>query len=163
MHALVATFFGVGRAPAAPGTFGSIAALPLGIALHWAGGFPLLVLGTALVAALGWWATAAYLAETGADDPGEVVIDEVAGQLLALAPLSLGFWLRETPIDVLPWPAWVSAFLFFRFFDIAKPPPVSWGERRPGASGVMLDDLIAGALAGIASLLLGLLWHLALT
>lgn len=162
MNEIVATFFGVGRAPAAPGTFGSLAALPLGLFLHWLGGFPMLVAGFIVVCSVGWNATARYLKETGGDDPSEVVIDEVAGQLLALLPVSWAFWSLETPIFVLPWPAWVAAFLFFRLFDIWKPGPVRWAERPAGATGVMLDDLVAGALAGISTMLLGGLWHLVL-
>jgi phosphatidylglycerophosphatase A len=162
MHGMIATFFGVGRLPAAPGTFGSLAAIPLGVGLHWIGGFPALALGVVVACVAGWWATAAYLEQTGAKDPGEVVIDEVAGQLLALAPMSWAFWSLETPIDVMPYPAWIAAFLLFRAFDILKPPPVSWAERPAGATGVMLDDLVAGALAGACSVALGLFWHVVL-
>ena len=144
----IATMGGLGRLPA-PGTVGSAATLPIGFALHWAGGFPLFLLGLLAVTALGWWATAEHLKATGGEDPPEVIIDEAAGQLIALLPLSLGLWLAGLPGHVFPWPGWVGAFLLFRLFDIWKPWPISRLERLPGASGVMADDLAAGAAAAV--------------
>lgn len=153
---LVATVFGVGLIPAAPGTWGSLAALPLGWLLHWAGGFWLLAPVTVALFALGWWATANY-AEPGTD-PAEVVIDEVVGQLIALWPLSYGMGLaaaRNPAVDpsAFPWPGWVTAFLLFRFFDIVKPPPVSWADNMKGTAGVMLDDVVAGVIAALLVML----------
>lgn len=145
----VATLGGIGTLPVAPGTWGSLAALPLGYALHGLGGFFLLATATLLVCGLGWWATAAEEAATGTHDPGEIVIDEVIGQWIALWPLSAG--LSHAGIDpwVFPWPGWVGAFVLFRLFDIWKPGPVGWADRQPGATGVMLDDIIAGLFAAI--------------
>ncbi|SFI68509.1 phosphatidylglycerophosphatase A family protein [Albimonas pacifica] len=146
-----ATLFGLGEAtPVAPGTVGSLVALPVGFALHWAGGFPLFAFGLIVSVALGYTSIDRYLALKGDDeDPGEVIADELSGQLLAMAPLSLGLFLAGAPAHVFPWPGWVGAFVMFRLFDIVKPPPVSTAERLPGALGVMADDLVAGLLAAI--------------
>ncbi|MCV6596370.1 MAG: phosphatidylglycerophosphatase A [Mangrovicoccus sp.] len=145
----IATFGGAGLLPRAPGTWGSLAALPFGYLLHGLGGFPLLAAATALALFIGWWAADAEETATGNHDAGEIVIDEVVGIWIALWPLSLG--LGHAGIDpwVFPWPGWVSAFVLFRLFDIWKPGPVGWADRRPGALGVMLDDVIAGILAAI--------------
>ncbi|MBL9058772.1 MAG: phosphatidylglycerophosphatase A [Mangrovicoccus sp.] len=146
---MIATFGGVGLIRPAPGTWGSAAALPLGWVLHGLGGFALLALATLAVAALGWWAARAEEAATGSHDESAIVIDEVAGQWIALWPLSLG--LNHAGVDpwLFPWPGWVGAFLAFRLFDIWKPGPIGWADRQPGATGVMLDDLIAGLAAAI--------------
>lgn len=151
----IATVGPVGRLPKAPGTFASAAAIPLAWALHAAGGFWLMGPATVGIAALGWYATLVVLAERGAGpgaDPGDVVIDEVAGMMLALWPLSLGLTVAGAAPSVFPWPGWVGGFLAFRFFDIVKPWPVSWAERLHGARGVMLDDLVAGALTAVLML-----------
>jgi phosphatidylglycerophosphatase A len=129
----IATMAGVGLLRPAPGTWGSALVLPavlLGPA--WC------LLGAVVLTALGLWAVA-RLPERQAD-PGWVVVDEGAGQLLALAALPLGAG----------WPWVLAAFLLFRLFDITKPGPVGWADRQKGAVGVMLDDVLAGALvAGV--------------
>jgi len=151
---LIATCCGVGYAPFAPGTVGSLAALPLGYALHWIGGFPLLLLATVVGFFKGWWATAEYTKQPGvSEDPSEVVIDEVIGLWIALLPLSYGLWHAGVEAHVFPWPGWVGAFLFFRIFDIFKPGPVGWADRRGDPLGVMLDDVIAGIFAAIIVLI----------
>jgi phosphatidylglycerophosphatase A len=144
--AQIATVFGVGRVPRAPGTFGSLAAIPLAWGLHWAGGVMLFSAATVFLLVAGYWASRVYL-DGKNEDPSEVVIDEVVGMLIALWPLSWGLSMSGTAAHVFPWPGWVGGFLLFRFFDIVKPPPVSWADR-PGAFGVMLDDVVAGVLAG---------------
>lgn len=138
---LIATVLGSGNAPRAPGTVGTVAALAIGIPVAWAGGAPALLIGALLAVIAGWWAIRLVTAHDGIHDPGRVVIDELAGlwiTLAALAPLGrLGDW---------HW--WLAAFLAFRVFDIAKPFPVGWADRHVrGASGVILDDLIAGVYA----------------
>ena len=158
MHRPIATCLGLGRLPA-PGSFASLAAIPLAWGLHWLGGFWLLFPATLAVIALGWWASGAYAAEAGRDDPSEVVIDEVAGMLTALWPLSLGLTMLGADPAVWPWPGWVLGFLLFRFFDILKPPPVRWAERLPGAAGIMLDDLVAGGLAALITTIAGGVAH----
>ena len=145
---LLATWLGSGYLPGAPGTWGSLAAVPFAAVLAWAGG-PWLLLGAALlVVPVGLWATRGYMERTGTHDPGRVVIDEVAGVWLALA--------AAAPV---PEPRWYAAgFLLFRLFDILKPFPVGWADRQlPGAWGVMLDDVLAGAYAA-ALLLLARWW-----
>ena len=148
----------VGYLRPAPGTWGSLAALPLAWVLHQIGGFPLLA-GAALVYfAAAWWATA-QMTEGGDDhDPSEIVADEVVGQWIALAPLSYAAWDRGLDILVM-WPGWVAAFVLFRLFDIWKPWLVGWADRRGDALGVMLDDVIAGVLAAVGVLALAALAH----
>jgi phosphatidylglycerophosphatase A len=142
---ILATAGGVGYAPIAPGTFGSAVGVALFVvlsALH-----PLLfALTTATLFALGTWA--ADRAEDFFDkkDDGRIVIDEVVGQLLALFPL---LWFAN--LAGASWLALLGAgFLLFRLFDIWKPGPVAWAERHfEGGAGVMLDDVVAGALAAL--------------
>jgi phosphatidylglycerophosphatase A len=156
---LIATFGYVGFLPGPAGTWGAAAAVPVAWALHWLGGFPLLALATAIVYGLGYWATRIELVDRGDLDPSEIVVDEVAGQWIALWPLSAGLWHAGAAAHVFPWPGWVAAFLLFRLFDVTKVGPVGWADRRKGAQGVMLDDAIAGALAAVAGPLLAGLAH----
>ncbi|TYB89375.1 phosphatidylglycerophosphatase A [Oceaniovalibus sp. ACAM 378] len=148
MTRFIATFAYVGLLRPAPGTWGSAVAIPLAWLLHWSGGFPLLVVATALVFVLGWWATLRETADTG-DDPSEIVVDEVVGQWIALWPLSAGLWHAGAEAHVFPWPGWVGAFVMFRLFDIWKPGPVGWADRLHSPLGVMLDDVIAGLMAAV--------------
>lgn len=141
----LATWFGAGLLRPAPGTWGTLAALPFAWGLHALGGFAALAAGTVAVFLLGWWA-AAQLTGPDTPDPSEIVIDEVAGMWLALWPVSLGA--QMAGVDVLRlWPGIVTAVLAFRLFDIWKPGPVGWADRMHSPLGLMLDDLIAGALA----------------
>lgn len=137
MSRLVASFFGVGFFPVAPGTAGSVAALLLG-AMLMQGPPWLLPLGAALAAAAGYLAIPHAVTDPQAD-PGWVVIDEVAGQwiaLLGLAGVSLvGLFL---------------AFVGFRVLDIWKPGPVGWADRQTGAFGIMTDDILAGSVVALA-------------
>lgn len=130
---LLATFGYVGYAPVAPGTAGSLAAL----ALFWfvrSSGSAALEIGTlVLVSVVGVWAATRAEHHFGREDPGPVVIDEVAGTLLTLALVPVG-----------PWGA-LLGFLAFRVFDIAKPWPVRRFEDLPRGLGIMADDLMAGA------------------
>ncbi len=138
---LIATWFGAGLLPKAPGTWGSASALPLAWVLVAIGGPALLLAAAAVVFLLGWWASDRYAKTTGRDDPSEVVVDEVVGQWLTLlaAPLN--------PV------AYLGGFLLFRLFDIRKPWPVGWADQRVGGGlGIMLDDVLAALYAG------GLLW-----
>ncbi len=144
---LLATWFGSGLLPKAPGTWGSLAALPFAIVIAaFAGPWGLLVAVLAVTAA-GLWAADVYAARSGAEDPGEVVIDEVAGQWLALVPVALDLRL------------YAVAFLAFRFFDIVKVWPAGWLDRNlKGGWGIMLDDLAAGVYAGALTYGVSLLW-----
>jgi phosphatidylglycerophosphatase A len=155
----IATFGFVGLIPVAPGTWGSLAALPTGYLLHRLGGFPLLALATLAAYALGTWATASETRGAPDPDPSHIVIDEVVGQWIALMPLSAGLWFAGAPPQLFPWPGWVSAFLLFRLFDIWKPGPVGWADRRKGPAGVMLDDVVAGLIAAVLVTLLAGIAH----
>ncbi len=142
-------FFGIGLLRPAPGTWASALAIGLGLAIDRWLGFPVLVLATIAVTALGFWAVGRELAARPGADPPEFVIDEVAGQWLALLFPAAAFWSRGWE-GWMPWPGWVAAFLFFRLFDIWKPWLVGQADRRQGVVGVMLDDLWAGLFAGLA-------------
>jgi phosphatidylglycerophosphatase A len=155
---LIGTVCGVGYLRPAPGTWGSAVALPLGWALHVAGGFALLGVATMVYFAAGWWATAQMIAGQGDHDPSEIVADEVVGQWIALAPLSYAAWDRGLDILAL-WPGWIAAFALFRLFDIRKPWLVGKADRRGDALGVMLDDVIAGVFAALGVLALAGLAH----
>lgn len=148
----LATAGGVGRAPAAPGTFGSALALLLYFPLAALGPLGYGLAALALLAA-GIPAAAAAERIYGRRDDGRIVIDEVVGQLLALGPLLLAPPLARGHLFALL----VAGFFAFRLFDIWKPGPVRWLERRiAGGWGVMLDDVAAGALAAAALVLLRL-------
>lgn len=137
---LLATWFGSGLLRKAPGTFGSLAALPFAAAILWAGGSLALLIAAAAVFGLGLAVSGRYARAGGDPDPGAVVIDEVAGQWLTLVPLCLTL------------ESFALGFLLFRFFDIAKLWPVSLAERRlSGALGIMADDIVAGLLAAAAA------------
>ena len=160
MRRAIATLGGIGLLRPAPGTWGSLAAVALAIPLHWAGGFALLLGASVAVTALGLWAIAGELSDRS-EDPSEYVIDEVAGQWVALWPVSAGASLTGAEITAL-WPGLIAAFLAFRAFDILKPGPVGWADRQQGAVWIMADDVIAGWLAGMVVALLAVLAHLVL-
>lgn len=139
---LVATALGAGLLPGAPGTYGTLLAVPLAYGLM--GLSPLaLWLGAALVSGVGVWAADRYCELTGSHDNQQIVIDEVAGYLVTL------LLVPRTPLNLL------LAFLLFRLFDIWKPWPVRVVDRRvKGGFGVMADDLVAGVVSAIVLLLL---------
>lgn len=144
------TFFGAGLLQPGPGTYGSIAAVLLwyGTA-HTFHPSPLtLAIGTTIAAAvitlLGIPASTIVARESGREDPGHVVVDEVAGQLIALIAI--------TP----DWRHAVISLLLFRIFDILKPPPVRQLERLPEGTGIMMDDVAAGILALLCAQLIQL-------
>lgn len=159
MNKLVATFFYTGLLPKAPGTWGSLAALPFAVILHAWGRFPALLIATIIVFFIGWWATAEHTKGTENHDPGEIVIDEVVGQWIAFFPLSAILWMHEIQASILPWPGLLAGFILFRLFDIFKPWPVSWADRKETAFGVMFDDVLAGIMAAIVTVILGGLYH----
>jgi len=147
---LLATWFGAGLLPWAPGTWGSLAALPCGWLLYWLTGPLGLLAGTAVVFCLGLWAAQGYEQSLAVQDPGAIVIDEVAGQWLALLAAGLHG-------GSLTLPGIALAFLLFRGFDVAKPWPIGWADRHlKGAFGIMADDIIAGLYAAV--LVYALLW-----
>ncbi len=155
---MIATVLGVGYLRPAPGTWGSLVSLPYGWLLHVIGGFPLLMLGVIVAFFKGWWATSKMTADAQDHDPSEIVVDELVGQWIAILPLSYAAWSMEISILAM-WPGWIAAFVLFRLFDITKPGPVGWADRRADPLGVMLDDVIAGIFAAIGVLVLAALYH----
>lgn len=155
---LIATVLGVGYIRPAPGTWGSLIALPYGWLLHVIGGTPLLLLGIVVAFLAGWWATARMTQGSSDHDPSEIVIDELAGQWIALLPLSHAAWSMEISILAM-WPGWIAAFVLFRLFDIWKPLIIGWADQRGDALGVMLDDIFAGLFAAFGVVVLAALYH----
>jgi phosphatidylglycerophosphatase A len=144
------TFFGAGLLRPGPGTYGSVAALLLWYAAAhlFQPSFAVLAAGTAVAAIavtlVGIPVSTIVARESGRKDPGMVVIDEAAGQLLAL--------IAVTP----DWRHAVISLLLFRTFDILKPPPVRQLERLPEGTGIMMDDVAAGILALVCAQIIGL-------
>jgi phosphatidylglycerophosphatase A len=138
---VLATFFGVGFMSPAPGTWGSAAGLLLWLAAaHWLHPSPLhLALGTAIAALIvllvGIPASSIVAREAATEDPQFVVLDEVAGQ-----------WVALIAATVRPW-EWLLAFLLFRIFDILKPSPAREFDRMHSGFGTMMDDIAAGVYA----------------
>ena len=142
---LLATAGGAGYAPVAPGTAGSALAVLLYLPLSALA--PGLYAGVVLGLLIGGvWASGVAERLFASPDDGRIVIDEVVGQLLTLAPL-----LVLAPVGRMRSPLLLlGGFLLFRLLDIAKPGPIGWGERRfHGGLGVMIDDVIAGVLGGL--------------
>lgn len=161
MSQIIATFFFIGHLRPAPGTWGSLAALPAALILFALGGPYAVVAGIAVAYAAGLWATVQETAGKDNHDPSEIVIDEVVGQWIALLPVLFGAASNDTAVLAL-WPGWVAAFVLFRFFDITKIGPIGWADRRNDATGVMLDDVIAGFFAAIGVIILAALYHIVL-
>ena len=140
----VATAAGAGFAPIAPGTFGSLVGVGV-FALTAPHGALAVALVAVVVTLIGVWAAGEAERIFEREDDGRIAIDEVAGQLIALWPLAL--LAPERALAPLPL---AIGFLAFRAFDIAKPGPVRWAERHfTGGRGVVFDDLVAGACAGL--------------
>lgn len=144
---LVATGLGTGLLPKAPGTLGSLLAVLLGEGLSQVVGLVGVVGLAAVSTVAGVPVSGRVAALRGRKDPGEIVVDEIAGQAIALAGLHA--MLPAGAPDPLRWGLVALAFLLFRVFDILKPGPVDRVQSLPGGWGVMADDLLAGALAGI--------------
>ncbi|WP_027134462.1 phosphatidylglycerophosphatase A family protein [Geminicoccus roseus] len=141
---MLITWFGSGYIKPASGTWGSLAALPFGIVLHWAFGPLALGVLALLLYGVGVILGGVYLITAEHPDPDDFVLDEVVGQWLALAAAPLTF------LGV------IVAFLLFRVLDITKPWPACWIDRRMhGALGVMTDDLVAGIYAALLVFMVG--------
>lgn len=134
----LASWFGCGFIRPAPGTWGTFGGLPFGIVILLFGGWPSLFIAMVLVTLIGWWAAERFEKMVGDHDNSTIVIDEVAGLWIALLPAGTSsFYI-------------FLGFLLFRFFDILKPWPISWCDKKiPGGLGVMVDDLVAGLFAAI--------------
>ncbi len=147
---LLVTFFGSGLAPIASGTFGSLAALLVAAGVHYVWGWNPWVLGAmALGAGVINVACGKWIEARWGKDPGEVVIDEAAGQWIALmAPICA----RE------PWLAYTAAFFLFRIFDILKPLGARRLEALPRGWGILLDDVLSGIYVALLLWGVGALW-----
>jgi phosphatidylglycerophosphatase A len=131
----VATALGAGYAPFAPGTFGSAVGMLLWLVLPsstWVQGIVILV-----IVVVGAWSGSVAERHLGRTDPGQVVVDEVAGMLVTLFFVPVG------------WAGALGAFLLFRIADIVKPFPANRLERLPGGIGIMADDIMAGVYANL--------------
>jgi phosphatidylglycerophosphatase A len=136
---LLATWFGCGYSPVAPGTAGSLAAVAIGYLVWRAGLGNYAFLGLSLVFLYPAILSAGIVAtESGRKDPQIVVIDEVVGQWLTLA--------GARHLNTM---TFVIAFALFRLFDIWKPPPIRQIERIPGGAGIVLDDMMAGVYGAL--------------
>jgi phosphatidylglycerophosphatase A len=140
---IVATGFGAGYVPVAPGTAGSAVALPLAWLAFRYGGFPGVVAAAVVMTLVGIWASSHAEAHYGEHDCQRIVVDEIAGQLISVIAVSC------------TWPNLIVAFGWFRLFDSVKPWPAGRIDAQmPGGLGVMLDDVAAGVYAAAATALL---------
>ncbi len=155
---IIGTVFYVGYLKPASGTWGSLAAIPLAWFVWLIGGPVLLAVATAAAFFAGSWATRQIIATGDNHDPSEVVIDELVGQWIALLPVGIGAAVMNASFWAL-WPGVLTAFVAFRLFDIWKPGPIGWADRRGDALGVMLDDVIAGLFAAVIVLIGARLAH----
>lgn len=155
---IIATMARTGYMKPGPGTWGSAAAVPLFWILHETLGVAGVLVGTVVAFIAGLWATGEMTRGSDNHDPSEIVIDELVGMWIALIPVSIGSAMAGGPSTAL-WPAWPTAFLAFRLFDIWKPGPVGWADRRGDALGVMLDDVIAGVFAALVVVVMAGLYH----
>jgi len=161
MTNFIATFLYIGHLRPAPGTWGSLAALPSAALIFAVAGPYAMIFAIIAFYVVGHWVTKLETAGSADHDPSEIVIDEVVGQWIALLPVLFGAMVMNVPLLAL-WPGWIAAFGLFRLFDILKPGPVGWADKRGDATGVMLDDVVAGIMAGIGVILLGGLYHVVL-
>ena len=140
----LATGLGSGYSPVAPGTAGTVVAVPLAALLLTAAAVvQLAILAAAALVAV--WSAGVAVARTGIKDPSIVVVDEVIGQ-----------WLTLCGTSTYNWKTWLAAFLFFRAFDILKPPPVRQFEKLPEGWGIVADDAMAGIYAALCLALVNL-------
>jgi phosphatidylglycerophosphatase A len=141
----IATLWGVGFLPRAPGTWGSLVAALMGLVILQYGGQSHMRAAVLLAVLAGLWASNRYEVLVGSHDNKEIVIDEVAGMWISMLPLSFISLGHGILLDV------ALAFFLFRVFDIWKPWPVGWIDRNvKGGLGVMLDDIVAGFMTALA-------------
>ncbi len=146
---IIATWFGSGLLPIAPGTWGSLAAFPFAYIISVNSGPYVLIIGTVILFFIGKQASDNVEKSAQKKDPGFIVVDKVVGQWIALLPISF-LYIYVGP-DRSSWvfvPIAVVAFLAFRIYDIWKPWPIHYIDKNvPGSLGIMLDDVVAGIYA----------------
>lgn len=139
----LATWFGFGFFKSAPGTMGTIGALPIGALILFVGGWPLLLAYITIFTVIGFRAAAKFDEMAGGHDHKAIVIDEVIGIWITMLAIPVAAVDMNTSFIY-----FIAAFFLFRFFDILKPWPISWADQKlSGARGVMLDDILAGVFA----------------
>jgi phosphatidylglycerophosphatase A len=157
MRRLLASCFGLGWLPLAPGTWGSLPPVLLFVLMCYFGEAPAAISITMVVSALAGSIVCikfapAIVAATGRADPREIVADEFSGQAVTF------LFIAAVPISNI-WVTGLLGFSLFRFFDILKPWPIRKLEKIPKGWGILLDDLLAAVFAGIASLVCLVLWN----
>ncbi|MDR2527336.1 MAG: phosphatidylglycerophosphatase A [Rickettsiales bacterium] len=164
---VIATFFGVGYIKKAPGTFGSLTAFPLFVLINiliknnkieeYLLIAVIYLIDIIILYLLSYWSINIYISTNKKEDPSEVVIDEVVGQILAYMFATLFPYYNVKNFMIFNILYLTLPFVFFRFFDIIKPSLVGYCDKNiHGANGVILDDVVAGIFAGICSTLI--LW-----
>ena len=143
---VIATWFGCGSVPKAPGTMGTLGAIPLYL-LVARGGRTGVAVAALAVTAIGVWAASEVARDLGKKDPQVIVVDEVAGMLVTMLPMA-----------GVSWRGILIGFLLFRLFDITKPWPIRKLEALPGGWGIMLDDLAAGLFGAMVLLVIQHWW-----
>lgn len=146
--ALAISTWGVGYLPLMPGTFGSLVGIGVFLLL---GSLVLQLVGIVVITWAGIWAASRTERILRLKDPGKVVVDEVAGQMIAMLPLSLMATPGRTGI--------IISFILFRLFDIFKPYPARRFERLRSGLGIMADDLVAGFYGAIGTALVMFIWR----
>lgn len=169
----IATFFGIGKIPTASGTFASAAAILLAVLVISVSAPHIIVsmlVTTLVISALAFYSVGEIVDENSFDDPSEIVIDEVLGVFVAILTTAVVIWFatwvspsgfifeRNAPVGTMIIVFAIILFLSFRFFDISKIGPVGWAEDNfKGATGIILDDVVAGALSGLVTGILAVL------
>ncbi len=153
LQKLFLTFGGAGLSPKAPGTVGTLASLPVGVAVLYSFGMETLFMLTLTITVIGIFEINKYEKFTGIHDQQEIVIDEAAGMWLALMiAISVAVTMTYPYAEVL---AIILSFAAFRLFDIWKPSTIGWIDRElKGGLGVMLDDVLAGIAGGLLTVII---------
>ncbi len=155
----IATLGPVGYMRPAPGTWGSAASVLLALPLLYTYSIALFTLATIAACIIGYISVKAMTAGEADPDHSEIVIDELAGQWIALMPVAYGVWFTgASPLAL--YPGLLTAFIAFRVFDIWKPSIIGKADARKDAWGVMLDDIWAGIFAAGVVAILAILAHL---
>lgn len=146
---MLATGFGSGLAPLVPGTMGTLAAIPFYLLLVQLP-LPLYIIVVVIACLVGIKICQVTSDDMGVHDHGSIVWDEFAGLWITMLVVPL------LDLSAFDWKWLITGFVLFRFFDMVKPWPIGWLDKRVhGGLGIMLDDIVAGAMAGVALYLVG--------